>query len=127
MSSVLWVAQALLAALFAFTGISKLIHSPAELVAAGRLYAAHLPGGLIHAIAVAELAGALGLVLPAALRVRPGLTPLAAALLALVMAGAVATHVILDEWHAIALPAVLCAVCAFVAVGRARWRPIAPR
>ncbi|MEZ4432036.1 MAG: DoxX family protein [bacterium] len=123
----LWPTQALLAALFVFTGISKLIHTPAELVAAGRLYAAHLPGGFIHAIAVAELVGALGLVLPAALRVRPGLTPLAAALLALVMAGAVATHVILDEWHAIALPAALCVACAVVAAGRARWWPIAAR
>lgn len=127
MSPVLWLAQALLAALFVFTGISKLVHTPAELVAAGRLYAAHLPGWLIHAAALAELAGALGLVLPAALRVWPRLTPLAAALLALVMAGAVATHVILEEWHAIALPAALCAASAFVAVGRARWRPIAPR
>jgi DoxX-like family len=79
----LWVVQGLLAALFLFAGISKLV-MPIEAMA-GPIA---LPGGFLRFIGVAETLGALGLILPMAFRIRPGLTPVAAAGLTIVMIGA---------------------------------------
>ena len=47
-----------------------------------------LPGAFLRFLGVAEVLGALGLILPGLLRIRPGLTPLAAAGLVLIMIGA---------------------------------------
>ena len=74
MTYVLWIVQALLALLFLFTGGMKLVLPIEELTAE-----MPLPGLFVRFIGVAEVLGALGLVLPGLLRIRPGLTPLAAA------------------------------------------------
>ena len=70
MSRVLWVVQVLLAALFLFAGVMKLVMPLDQL--AGPV---ELPGAFIRFIGVVEVLGALGLILPALLRIRPGLTP----------------------------------------------------
>src|SRR2546428_4565174 len=70
----LWVVQGLLAALFLFAGGAKLVLPLDQL--AGPVA---LPGWFLRFIGAAEVLGALGLVLPGLLRIRPGLTPLAAA------------------------------------------------
>ncbi len=70
----LWVVQGLLAALFLFAGVMKLV-LPIEAMT----LPVALPGGFLRFIGVVEVAGALGLILPGALRIRTGLTPLAAA------------------------------------------------
>src|SRR5262249_2602468 len=80
----LWIVQGLLAALFLFAGGFKLAMPAPEL---SRL--AHLPAGFLKFIGTCEVLGALGLVLPGLFRVRPGLTPLAAAGLVIIMTGAV--------------------------------------
>jgi hypothetical protein len=72
-----------MAALFAFAGVMKLV-PPSEALAAQ----SPLPVLFIRLIGVAEVLGAVGLILPAALRIRAELTPLAAACLAVIMAGA---------------------------------------
>jgi hypothetical protein len=64
----------LLALIFLFTGGMKLV-LPVEEVTKQR----PLPGLLLRFIGVAEVLGAIGLTLPGLLRIRPGLTPLAAA------------------------------------------------
>src|SRR5262249_42105566 len=79
----LWVVQGVLAALFLFAGYSKLA-MPATTLAA----MSHLPGAFMRFIAIAELAGALGLVLPGVLRTRTELTPIAASGLVIIMIGA---------------------------------------
>ena len=84
MTYALWVVQVLLALLFVFAGGMKLVLPLDQL--AGPV---PLPGAFIRFIGVAELLGGLGLILPAALRIRPGLTPLAAAGLVVIMIGAV--------------------------------------
>lgn len=118
----LWVAQALLGAMFAFAGGTKLFASTAEMAAK-----AGLSPALITFIGVAEVAGAIGVVLPAATRVRPMLTPLAALGLAVVMVLATAFHVSRGEFTHLAAPLVLLALAVFVAWGRSRKAPIAPR
>src|SRR5215213_3539434 len=85
MNRALWIVQGLLAFLFLFAGGVKLVMPLDDLVAQSGL-----PGPLILFIGVAEVLGALGLILPGVLRIRPDLTPLAAAGLVVVMLGATA-------------------------------------
>ena len=73
----LWVVQVLLALLFLWAGGIKLVLPLEQL--AGPPGSVQLPGAFVRFIGVAELLGGLGLILPALLRIRPGLTPLAAA------------------------------------------------
>ena len=61
--------------------------------------------------------GAIGIVLPALTGILPWLTPLAALGLVLTMIGAVLTHLTRPEYGAIAVPAVLLILAAFVAYG----------
>src|SRR5262249_58395851 len=83
MSTALWIVQGLLAAVFLFAGGAKLVLPLDQLTGP-----VALPGLLLRFIGVCELLGALGLILPGLLRIRPGLTPLAAAGLVIIMIGA---------------------------------------
>ena len=114
----LWIAQGLLAALFLFTGGSKLA-TPATVLA----QQSHLSGAFMKFIGVCEVLGALGLVLPGVTHIRPGLTPLAAALLVIIMIGAtVSTAILLPSL--LPLPFVALLLTAFVAYGRWRLAPL---
>jgi hypothetical protein len=115
MNTVLWTAQILLALVFASTGTTKLILSR-ERLAPRMHWAASWPRGRIKLLGLAELAGAVGLVAPAATHIAVVLTPVAAFCLAVLMAGAVQTHRRLGESVA---PAVVVGVlCVVVGVGR---------
>ena len=81
----LWVAQGLLAAAFGVAGLTHATRPIAEMAKMAPWTGA-LPEGLVRFIGVVELAGALGLVLPALTRIRPALTAWAATGLATVMA-----------------------------------------
>jgi hypothetical protein len=106
MTYVLWTVQVLLALLFLFAGAMKLI-LPVEAMTRQM----PLPGLLLRFIGVAEVMGAAGLILPGLLRIRTGLTPLAAAGLAIIMIGATALTVS-------AVPAVVGLLAGFVIWGR---------
>src|SRR4029079_14768482 len=95
----LWIAQGLLAALFAFAGSMKLV-LPMDAMAG----AMHLPGPFLRFIGICEVLGAVGLILPASLGIRPGLTPLAAAGLTIIMAGAVTVTAISGSVAGAAVP-----------------------
>src|SRR3954464_6696272 len=84
MNRTLWIVQALLAALFVFAGGMKLVLPIEEMTKDMAL-----PGMFLRFIGVAEVLGGLGLVLPGLTGIRPWLTPLAAAGLAIIMIGAV--------------------------------------
>src|SRR5207302_4961792 len=79
----LWVVQGLLALIFMYAGGVKLVLPLEELTKQ-----MPLPGLFVRFIGVAEVLGAIGLILPGLLRIRPGLTPLAAAGLVIIMIGA---------------------------------------
>ena len=114
----LWIAQGLLAAIFLFSGGSKLA-TPIQVLAEQ----SHLPGAFMKFIGLCEVLGALGLVLPGVTHIRPGLTPLAAALLVIIMIGAtVSTAIMLPSL--LALPVVVLLLTAFVAYGRWRLAPL---
>jgi len=84
----LWVVQGLLAALFLFAGVMKLV-LPIEAMAGP----VALPGLFIRFIGVCETLGAIGLILPGLLRIHAELTPVAAAGLVIIMIGAAAVTV----------------------------------
>ncbi|MEB7503801.1 DoxX family protein [Arthrobacter koreensis] len=113
----LWVAEIVLALLYFGLGVMRLVQPYSKLVRVLR-WPADFPAWGVKLIGVAEILGALGLLLPAATDVAPILTPVAACALALMMAGAVAVHARRRERQRIALPAILLAVNVFVAIGR---------
>src|SRR5215203_2554794 len=84
MTYALWIIQGLLALTFLFAGGLKLI-LPLEVMT--EQMPLSLPGLFLRFIAVAEVLGAIGLILPGLLGIRPGLTPLAASGLAIIMIG----------------------------------------
>ena len=110
----LWVVQGLLAALFLFAGGFKLATPAAELAR----MTAPLSAGFIKFIGVCEVLGALGLVLPGLFRIRPGLTPLAAAGLVVILVGAVIVTAITQSLPAAIFPLLVGVLAAVVAVGR---------
>jgi len=119
MNIALWVVQVLLALVYLFSGGVKFAMSAEELAAASPL-----PVGFVRFIGVCEILGAIGLILPSLLRIRPGLTPLAAALLVIIMIGAVVTTLATMDASLAILPLVVGLLDAFVAYGRWRVAPI---
>jgi len=118
MTYVLWVVQVLLALLFLFAGVSKLIMSIEEMTRD-----IHLPGTFLRFIGVVEILGAIGLILPSWLRIRPGLTQLSAAGLVIIMIGATILSLTLGIKLAL-MPFVVGLFAAFVAYGRWKLAPI---
>ncbi|GAA4079090.1 DoxX family protein [Nonomuraea soli] len=128
LNGVLWVLQALWGFFFAGSGFGKVLLLDGALYeAAPRAVAwyAAVPQPLIVFIGVVEVLGGIGLILPALTRVKPRLTPLAAAGLALTMVLAAGFHVVRGEFGLVPANVVLGAVSGFVAIGRWNLRPIA--
>lgn len=121
MKKTLWTIQILLALLFLFAGGAKFA-MPVDQMTRG-LPSALANGSFIHFIGVCEVLGGLGLVLPGLLKIKPGLTPLAASGLVIIMIGA--TVVSVPQGVAMALAPLLTGVlAAFVAYGRWRLAPL---
>jgi DoxX-like protein len=120
MANVLWIVQGLLALVFLFSGGMKLV-LPLEALTGP----VPLPGLFVRFLGVAEVLGAIGLVLPGLLRIRPGLTPLAAGGLVIIMIGATAITLASGEIAPALIPLVVGLLSAFVAYGR--WRLVPHR
>lgn len=89
----LWIITALLTVAFLGAGIMKLVRPRSALIDGGMPWAADFSSASIRVIAVLEIIGALGLILPLATGVARVLTPVAAVALAALMLGAVVVHV----------------------------------
>lgn len=124
MNILLWIIQVLLGLLFIFSGSTKFLMSVAEMNAQSPVA---WSGLFIHFIGVCEILGGVGLILPSLLRIKPGLTPLAAAGLAIIMTGATVITLMGPMKGLALVPLVFLVLCVFVAYGRSRIRPIAPR
>jgi uncharacterized membrane protein YphA (DoxX/SURF4 family) len=118
MNLVLWIVAIVLAAGFAGSGLMKQFVPKDKLVTSGQGWAQDFSPASIRLIGLAEILGAIGLVLPAAVHVAPILVPLAAVGLALVMAGAAAVHTRRKEAPMVAANAVLLVLAVVVAWGR---------
>src|SRR6266516_1295046 len=115
----LWIVQGLLALVFLFAGGMKLVLPIEELTAQ-----LPLPGLFVRFIGLAESLGALGLILPGLLRIRPSLTPLAAAGLVIIMIGATVTTLLTMDAAMALIPLVVGLLAASVAYGRSRLAPL---
>ncbi len=123
---VLAIVQIVLAFAFGAAGLMKLTQ-PIEALAASMPWVSAVPSALVRFIGLAELAGALGLILPWLTRIKPQLISLAAIGLILVMVLASAFHLYRGEAGAVPVNVVLAALAAFVAWGRSKAAPIQPR
>ncbi len=123
----LWAGQVLLAAAFAMAGVMKSTAPIAEL-AAQMKWPGEVAPEMVRFIGISELLGALGLLLPSALRIAPKLTPLAAVGLATIMVLAAAHHLRAgDGGGPVVVNVVLGGIALAIAWGRLRVAPIAPR
>ena len=120
MHRALWVGQVLLAVAFLGAGAPKLMAPAADLNA----QLEEFPAGFGRVIGTLEVAGAVGVIAPAATGILPVLTPAAAGGLAVIMLGAASTHLARGEVVQILPPLVLLGLAAFVAYGRLRLHPI---
>lgn len=125
MNVALWIAQILLGGMFVMAGSFKAFNHAGAIAALP--WAADVSVGLLTFIGISELLGGLGLIVPSVARIKPGLTPLAGAGLALVMVLASVFHATRGEYGAIGINLVLGAVAVFLAYGRWRKAPIEAR
>lgn len=114
----LWVVQVLLALAFFGAGATKLTQPLDQLVANGMTFVTYTPAAVVRFIGLAEVLGAIGLILPAATRLVPRLTGVAAAALTVVMVLAVGVHVTHGEIAGVGPAVFLGGLSAFVAWGR---------
>jgi uncharacterized membrane protein YphA (DoxX/SURF4 family) len=112
----LWVLQIVVALLFASSGYTHWLAYERSKVRMKWL--ASVPRWSASGLGILEFAGAIGLVLPAATHVAPWLTPLAALLLAVLMAFAIVFHLVRREYPNLAVNAVFGILAAVVAYGR---------
>ena len=119
MNYALWIVQGLLALMFLFAGGTKLV-LPLDALKGP----VPLPGPFLRFIGVAEVLGAIGLILPDLLQIRSGLTPLAAAGLVIIMIGATIITLEGGDVAMALIPLAVGLLSAFVAYGR--WR-LVPR
>ena len=120
MDIALWVAAGLLAALYLVVGLVKLGRGRA--LRRRMPWTEDFPDPVIRLIGVAEIAGAIGVVVPWATDRTPVLTPWAAVGLAVLQALAIVVHVRRRETSQLGINVALLLLAAFVAVGRfAGW------
>ncbi len=117
MNTVIWIVQGILADVFLAAGLMKLTQ-PREALKEKTPYVEDLTDGQVKAIGTVEVLGAIGVVLPAALKVAPILTPIAACGLALTMVVAAVTLIRRGETSHVPLNVFIFALAVFVAIER---------
>lgn len=118
MDAFLWVAAAILAAVFLVAGVTKVLQSKDVLVRSGQGWAEGFPEVVIKAVGILEVLAALGLVLPAMLGVAPFLVPLAATGIVLLEIGAAVVHARQRKALLVAVNLSLAALALVVAIQR---------
>lgn len=118
----LWIAQGLLAAAFGMAGFMKITTPIEQLAQMGMGFVNNYGEGTVRIIGTMEVLGALGLILPSALRIMPILTPVAAIGAGIIMVLATQYHIAHKEPF---IPTViLFAIAAFIAWGRYKKAPV---
>jgi uncharacterized membrane protein YphA (DoxX/SURF4 family) len=122
----LWCVQALLALVYIPAGAMKLF-SPVAQGAAQIPWAGDVPEAFLRLIGVVDLSAGLGLLLPALTRIAPRLTVWAAIGSIALQICAMLFHISRGEYPVVPMNLTIIALSAYVAWGRARRVPIAPR
>lgn len=121
----LWVVQGLLALVFIWAAYTKLLQ-PIEETAKMLPWAKDNPG-LLKFTGIIELLGAIGLILPALLRIQPMLTIFAAYGIIALMISASIFHISRGEVSLIGMNIFFLLLAAFVAWGRSKRIFILPK
>ena len=124
MNVILWIVQGLLALMFLMAGAMKLSKPKKELREKLGEWVDQYSDISIKLIGLAELLGAIGLILPLAFGVFPILTSLAAIGLAMTMAGAMKVHYHRKEKNKLTTNLFLMLLALFVVIGRLYLVPI---
>ncbi len=124
MNIVLWIIQGLLALAFLLAGFTKAF-MPLATVRKNMAWANEVPAPFVRFIGVAEILGAIGLILPAATGIVPWLTVAAAVGLVVVMLSASAFHASRREYSAISMNVALLLLAVLIVVGRLTFAPLA--
>ncbi|WP_137158284.1 DoxX family protein [Rhizobium sp. FKL33] len=122
----LWVGQIALAALYLMGAWFHFL-SPEEAAKMGAVWMSEVPTALPRFIGFMEVLGVIGLILPAATRIKPQLTVWAAAGLLAIQALAIPFHAVRGEFEPLPFNLIYVVLAVFVLWGRSRKAPIAPR
>ena len=122
----LWLAQFLVFGLFALFGSMKLL-MPVSQLGEMWIWPAQVPTWFLHMTGILDIAGGLGVLLPALTRIQPRLTVWAALGCTLLQIAAMIFHISRGETAALPLNIILLGLAVFVIWGRGKKAPIAPR
>lgn len=122
----LWIAQVLIFFVFTSAGLVKLL-TPIPQLAAMMPFAGEYSETFVRSVALVDLAGGIGILLPALTRILPRLTVLAALGCSVLQVFAFVFHISRGEAATTPLNLVLLALSLFVLWGRSRKAPIAAR
>lgn len=122
----LWVAQVLLFILFVMSGVMKFT-TPIPELSAMMPWTGQLPEKFVRFIGLVDLAGGLGILLPAATRIMPWLGNWAAIGIIVLQCLAIAFHSSRGEFMVLPLNFLLLPLAVFVLWGRTRRLPILAR
>jgi hypothetical protein len=122
MNIALWVLQGVLAVLFAAAGMRHIIMPRAQAAKRSQWVLA-TPPWFLPCLGAAEVAGAVGLILPMELSILPRLSIAAAIGLAVVMGGATVFHRARKEQPQSMVTFALMLIAVFIAVGRMALAP----
>jgi hypothetical protein len=123
---ILWVTQALLAATLIWAAAMKLFQ-PIEKLSAMWPWAGQVPVALVKFTGIIDLLGALGLLLPALLRIRPKLTPIVAVAIIVLMVCAGIFHTARGEASVIGVNIIFALMATFIAWGRFSKARVLPK
>ena len=118
----LWVAQ-ILVAFFLLTG-AALKFQPIEKIAAMMPWAGQVPATVVRLLGVIDLLGAIGLILPSLLRIKPLLAVWAAIGVIALMVCAIVFHLSRGEASVIGVNIFCALIATFIAWGRLKKAPI---
>lgn len=123
MNIALWVVSWLLAIVFLASGAMKLALTNEKLAASGLAWVETFSTGSVKTIGALEVLAAIGLILPATLDIAPVLVPVAAVGAAVLMVGAMITHLRRREPQGIVVSGILLVLAVVVIVGRFAIQP----
>lgn len=122
----IWAGQIALAGLYLMGAWFHFL-SPAEAAKMGAVWMSEVPAALPKFIGIMEVLGVVGLILPAATRIKPHMTVWAAAGLLTIQILAIPFHMSRGEFEPLSFNLIYVALAVFVLWGRTRKSPIAPR
>ena len=126
LNAFLWITQTLLAVMFCAAGCMK-IATPIPELSKAMPWTGQLPELFVRTMGVVDLAGGLGVLLPALARIKPKLTVIAALCCVILQVCAAIFHFTRGEVAMLPLNFVLLALSLFVLWGRSKGVPIASR